>query len=174
MTTPATKVDPPEFPRAKGSYVLLLGLARPVDVVVGKLGRHHFAAGLYLYTGSARGPGGLAARLGHHLRTAGRCHWHIDYLRRQTPVLAVWVTRSTSDPASTTECRLAQGLARRWPLQQPFKGFGSSDCACFTHLLCWPSPNRPTTPFSSFATRSIERLDGWLRPLERIAPPSAT
>ena len=37
--------------------------------------------GTYLYVGSAKGPGGLRARIKRHLRRHGkRLFWHIDYL----------------------------------------------------------------------------------------------
>ncbi|HYA22015.1 MAG TPA: DUF123 domain-containing protein [Thermoproteota archaeon] len=39
-----------------------------------------FHPGLYLYVGSARGPGGLRARVARHLRRDKVRKWHIDYL----------------------------------------------------------------------------------------------
>ena len=47
------------------TYQLLIRLPAAAAVEVGKLGRFHFAAGCYCYTGSARR--GMAARLARHL-----------------------------------------------------------------------------------------------------------
>ena len=70
-----------DFPDARpGTYALLLGLDEPVELEVGRLGRIHFGSPFYLYFGSAFGPGGLVARLQHHLRPARRPHWHVDYV----------------------------------------------------------------------------------------------
>ncbi len=70
-----------KFPADKGSYLLWLFLPRGADLTIGKLGCHHFSRGWYLYCGSAFGPGGLRARIGHHLKHSDKKHWHIDYLK---------------------------------------------------------------------------------------------
>jgi histidyl-tRNA synthetase len=55
------------LPAAPGAYVLMVELTAPLDFVfAGKPA--HLAPGAYFYCGSARGPGGLAARVGRHLR----------------------------------------------------------------------------------------------------------
>ncbi len=74
------------FPSLPGTYALFLTLSAPAQLTIGKLGVFDFPAGEYVYMGSARGPGGLRARLRHHLRPAQRPHWHIDYLRTQAVV----------------------------------------------------------------------------------------
>ena len=38
------------------------------DVPIGKLGVLHLLPGIYVYVGSAFGPGGIAARVGRHAR----------------------------------------------------------------------------------------------------------
>ena len=57
------------FGKEAGTYALVMLLARTTALSVGKLGPVTFNAGYYVYTGSAFGPGGLAARSGHHLRS---------------------------------------------------------------------------------------------------------
>jgi Uri superfamily endonuclease len=118
------------FPAASGVYVLLLTLERPVRLTVGRLGRFDFPAGCYAYVGSAHGPGGLAARIGHHLRPAPRPHWHIDYLRAAAPVSEVWWCAGPAE----REHAWAQALLA-WPgaaVSAP--RFGASDCRCPAHL----------------------------------------
>jgi Uri superfamily endonuclease len=156
-----------ELPRHKGSYLLLLELGRPQSVTVGRLGHLDFTAGLYLYAGSARGPGGLAARLRHHLKSSRRCHWHIDYLRLTAPVAAVWAVWG---PAARcpSECRLIARLNRHASLYPPHKGFGSSDCTCYSHLLHWPLSASETPLWATFRKEAIACLQGALDPLTRL------
>ncbi|MEJ2641161.1 MAG: GIY-YIG nuclease family protein [Desulfosarcinaceae bacterium] len=156
-----------ELPRHKGSYLLLLELAEAQPFTVGRLGCLAFGPGFYLYAGSARGPGGLAARLHHHLKMAGRCHWHIDYLRLKAPVVAVWAVWGAADRC-LSECQLVARLHRRPPLFAPFRGFGSSDCTCYSHLLHWPLPASQSPSWATFRQLALLRLDNVLDPLTRL------
>ena len=114
----------------RGTYALLLELESPLELPVGRLGRIRFEAPYYLYFGSAFGPGGLGARINHHLQPARRPHWHIDHLRQMAGVVGVWHTND----AAHLECDWADAAsALRGVL--PVPGFGSSDCGCYTHLL---------------------------------------
>jgi len=129
---------PPFNERGKGTYILILQLENPARIEVGKLGLVAFDTGIYTYVGSAFGPGGLAARVGHHLRTRKRCHWHIDYLRRICRVSAVWYTIDSV----RREHEWAQILAGIRGAKVPIIGFGSSDCRCPSHLAYFHhSPN---------------------------------
>jgi Uri superfamily endonuclease len=124
----------------KGSYILVFHLARPlIDVVIGKLGRLDFAAGYYLYIGSAFGSGGLPARLTYHQRRhKAHPHWHIDYLR---PFLSLSESWTVSGP-TRLECSLCRLFAANPELQRPVAGFGSRDTGCASHLFY--SPQRPS------------------------------
>jgi histidyl-tRNA synthetase len=87
-------------------------------------------AGRYLYCGSARGPGGLRARIARHLRRRKPLRWHVDQLTTRGTVIAVWAIPGGD------ECDLVARLAL---LPVPLPGFGSSDCRrCRSHLLVWP------------------------------------
>ncbi|MFQ5983519.1 MAG: DUF123 domain-containing protein [Woeseiaceae bacterium] len=113
-----------------GTYTLLLALEAPTELQVGCLGRLGFAAPFYLYFGSAFGPGGLAARIRHHLQPIRRAHWHIDYLRQVAAVRGAWYT---SD-AACLECAWANA-ALALPGVSSVPRFGSSDCRCQSHLI---------------------------------------
>ena len=113
-----------------GTYALLLEAHEPTELQVGRLGRIYFDSPFYLYFGSAFGPGGLGARLKHHLQPAARPHWHIDYLRQVARVLAAWHTRDTA----RLECTWANA-ASALPGASFVPRFGSSDCRCHSHLL---------------------------------------
>jgi Uri superfamily endonuclease len=116
-----------ELPVAeKGAYVLQFRLEATQSLAVGRLGTFTFRQGHYFYVGSARG--GLRGRLLRHLR-GGRRHWHVDYVLDRAVIEAVYVRCSIE----AVECRLARVLAET--LEVPVRGFGSSDCACVSHLF---------------------------------------
>jgi Uri superfamily endonuclease len=116
---------------APGTYILVLHMDREAHLRVAQLGAHSFKAGFYCYAGSARGPGGLRARLGRHLRQHKKPHWHIDYLLPQAAVVEVWTAPSTA----RLECLSTHTLLGMPGAEVLIPGFGSSDCRCETHLL---------------------------------------
>ncbi len=104
----------------KGTYILLLKNHEDKEVMVGSLGKIRFQKGIYAYIGSARGPGGVRARLCRHVKGSGRIRWHIDYLRRITVVVG-YVYSCEGPP----EHIIAQNCTR---LMKPVvEGFGSTD-----------------------------------------------
>lgn len=117
-----------------GLYALVCVLPQAVVLSVGRLGEVAFPAGWYVYVGSARGPGGLAARVGRHLRPAKQVHWHVDRLLAWAEVREVWARAGDAPSECAWAAALAQArAARRWP-----PGFGSSDCRCAGHLVAFP------------------------------------
>ena len=136
MVPAARPATPTDLPAAAGTYVVAYALRRRLRLTVGRLGRFEFGPGVYLYVGSARGPGGLRARLGHHWRSAARPHWHVDYLRHAARPIGA-ALRVSDDPL---ECRWAGRLAAAPGLEPGPAGFGASDCRCPTHLFRIPGP----------------------------------
>ena len=124
---------PPDRP---GTYVLVLRLLQSTTISVGRLGRFRFPAGWYGYVGSARGPGGLSARLSRHLRSPKPLRWHADYLRAAARPLAVWHTVG----AAKRECVWAKALSELPGASYPVPRFGASDCGCPAHLLHFAAP----------------------------------
>jgi sugar fermentation stimulation protein A len=120
--------------RDRGAYLLLLRLPEPCRIEVGGLGAVDFAAGHYVYIGSAMR--GLAARTARHLRLNKQPHWHVDYLRARADRAEALAVRSSK----REECALARAVGTL--LQPGPAGFGSSDCNCPTHL-CFSGPNHP-------------------------------
>jgi Uri superfamily endonuclease len=112
-----------------GTYALILALQAPTELQIGCLGQIRFDSPFYLYFGSAFGPGGLEARIRHHMQPARRAHWHVDYLRQEADVLGVWY----SSDRVRLECIWANALVHRHVSLVP--RFGSSDCRCESHLL---------------------------------------
>jgi histidyl-tRNA synthetase len=120
-------------PAAPGAYALWLRLAAPLAASAGK-NRAVLSPGDYLYCGSARGPGGLRARLVRHIRREKRAHWHVDQLTCLADIPGAFVLEGGD------ECALNEAL-RALPI--PFPGFGSSDCPrCASHLRFLPATAR--------------------------------
>ena len=107
------------------TYQLLIEVAAPVRVTVGRFGVFDFSAGLYCYTGSARR--NFEARVTRHLSATKRLRWHIDYLLAAPGVRILDVKR-----LSDGECR----VNRLTEGDIPVPGFGASDCrsGCGSHL----------------------------------------
>jgi Uri superfamily endonuclease len=121
---------PEGIPRCPGAYVLAIELSRPIALALANKSPVSLAAGCYLYCGSAKGPGGLRARIERHMRRGKPVRWHIDNLTEAGRVLGVWTI------VGGHECQLAASLTH---LPIPIDGFGSSDCRrCTSHLVRWP------------------------------------
>ncbi len=126
--------DPLKLPASKGVYVLHLTLEHKTTITVGAMSEQTFEAGHYFYVGSAKGSGGLLARLSRHWRTdkAKKRHWHIDYLQDEMRLKGCWVT--TDDHLS--ECELAEVFGKSEC--QAIGHLGSSDCDCPSHVFYLP------------------------------------
>ena len=142
------------IPHEPGTYLLWLCLPNSKDLTVGKLGRYNFPPGDYVYLGSARGPGGLRARLGRHLRGSGRPHWHIDRLRAAAQVRGFGYQLSSAHTI-LAECVWSQKLAALPGASLPASGFGASDChsGCTAHLVRFPvgSMHAPGNPVMNWS-----------------------
>ena len=124
-----------DLPSSHGAYVLHLTLRRPQTLAIGRLGHYRLPAGHYFYMGSARGAGGLQARVGRHLRGDGALRWHVDYVRAVAEVREVFYTVADKP----LECEWSQALARLRRAFIPVPHFGSSDCrsGCDAHLIAF-------------------------------------
>ncbi len=139
------------IPPASGTYALLIQIAAPIWVTPGRLGSFALTPGWYVYVGSARGPGGLAARLKRHLRPSGarRMHWHIDHLLAQVPVSRViWVMGE-----ERRECQWARQLLALPGAEMPIPKFGASDCGCPSHLIRFTDEATAATALAALAEK---------------------
>ncbi len=130
------------LPVYSGTYILQFAIQRARSIEIGRLGQHRLPVGNYFYVGSACGVGGLRARVGRHLRGAGRWHWHIDYVRAVAEVQNVFYTVTDE----RLECAWSQVLAGLPLSFIPIPRFGASDCraGCAAHLVAFPRyPNIP-------------------------------
>lgn len=134
------------LPAAPGAYVLAIRLAAPVEIAAGRLPRASLLPGWYAYAGSARGPGGLRARIGRHLAAAKRRRWHVDML-----TLAACEIEAFAFPGAG-ECDLLARLAALPGATVPLPGFGAGDCrACAAHLVALPARPSLAAPFRATA-----------------------
>jgi len=115
-----------------GSYLLVVDCERPTNIEIGALGVRSFEQGVYVYAGSAFGPGGLG-RVDRHRRVANGehdvRHWHIDYF---LGTQAVDIARVETFPEQDVECALATTLGEADV--DYIEQFGASDCNCESHL----------------------------------------
>lgn len=114
-----------------GDYMVVLELTEDQTIPIGALGPIAFPKGYYVYVGSAKK--NLAARLARHQRKRKRLHWHIDYLRQHSKVVAAIPVRTTAD----LEHEIAGALSQIAQWQIP--GFGCTDCTCSSHLFGFKS-----------------------------------
>ncbi len=124
------------IPSLPGTYVLILRVEEAGWVQVGQLGDFRIPAGWLAYVGSARGPGGLSARLARHLRYPKPARWHVDFLQPAVRPAAVWWAAGND----RQECLWAAALVQMPGASRPIPGFGSSDCRCPAHLVHFPEP----------------------------------
>jgi Uri superfamily endonuclease len=136
-------------PNCPGTYALVLKLSRPATIRVGRLGRFHFAMGWYVYVGSARGPGGLAARVARHLCSSKPLHWHIDYLREYARPVEIWYAAG----AQRWECAWGKVVSELAGGSIPVPRFGASDCRCSAHLIAFVDP----PDFAAFVRKAFAR-----------------
>ena len=117
---------------SQGSYCLCIRVVREQALDIGALGRIIFPQGIYVYVGSAMN--GLDARLRRHLNTSmgsyRAIYWHIDYLLKAEGVVIESIFLQESE--TKEECVIAAAVLERGV---PVKGFGCSDCRCFSHLF---------------------------------------
>ena len=133
-----------EAPSLPGAYAMAIELTDKAAVMLS--GRLPIAlpAGRYLYCGSAKGRGGLKARLSRHMRRGKSVRWHVDQLTEQGFVIGAWIFPGGD------ECRLVQICSH---LPMPIAGFGSSDCAtCRSHLLQWSNGTALLLPDADLCT----------------------
>lgn len=121
-----------DIPNEIGSYCLIFHLKNSINVSIGRLGTFLFNSGYYYYFGSAKGSGGLRARVNRHISMEKKKFWHVDYLRPHMIFKAAVFTMQTNQ-----ECAWFQKIEENSYFDVPVKGFGASDClsSCKAHLL---------------------------------------
>jgi len=120
-------------PPLPGVYTFVFEILEKRRISVGSLLYIDFDEGLYVYVGSARGPGGLRKRIARHASKQKRVRWHIDYLTvdpHVVPRAAVYAV--TEDDL---EEEIARALMESRIMVPTVKGFGCSDKKSFTHLF---------------------------------------
>jgi len=103
-------------------YVLVIGVKKPCNVEFS--GKSIIVdPGIYLYIGSARGPGGTLARVARYLSRQGKLWWHIDRLLAcsSSSILGIFLLRARN-------CDCEEEVSRVFKSNlNGIQGFGSSD-----------------------------------------------
>jgi Uri superfamily endonuclease len=117
-------------PAFGGAYVLVLRLDETIQIEFPRVASDQLMPGWYVYVGSARGRGGIRARVKHHFRYKKTAHWHIDRLTVKAGEMAALPV------ADGRECELVGKLLKSLRFKVAAAGFGSTDCSlCESHLL---------------------------------------
>ena len=120
------------LPSFVGAYALLLRLDATTGIVLPESASGVLRPGWHVYVGSARGPGGVRARLARHFRKDKSQHWHIDR------ITAIAVGAQACAVPGGNECDIADELLATGTFRMSVSGFGNSDCKrCDSHLLTW-------------------------------------
>ncbi|MDX1812356.1 MAG: GIY-YIG nuclease family protein [Gammaproteobacteria bacterium] len=140
-------INPALLPADKGTYVLVSYCSHAQTLKVGKLGELKLKRGYYFYVGSAFGPGGLRARLKHHLVNAEKMHWHFDYLKQGLKIRAIWLSREMT----RYEHIWAEILQEFKSVSVPLNGVGATDCRCISHFFY----SAKALKFSEFQAKTV-------------------
>jgi Uri superfamily endonuclease len=141
------------IPAEPGTYVVRFKAVEAQTFTIGRLGTLVCAPGFYFYIGSAFGPGGLRARLRHHLGRSRVPRWHVDYLKRSIKIDEIWFTRD----ARRLEHTWASSLSLVSDMGVPLRRFGASDCRCDSHLF-YSAGERATTILAGTGAYLIEQI----------------
>lgn len=114
-----------------GTYALIMKAQMIETVQIGMLGSLNIQPGYYVYVGSAFGPGGIRARIRHHLKEGSTKHWHLDYLKQAVDMSEIWYSYG----CTKYEHQWAKIFNRFSGASLPLLGFGASDCSCKSHLF---------------------------------------
>lgn len=125
MPSPEVAFPGDPIPARSGTYVVVFDSTGGAVTIAGR--RVPVPAGILLYVGSARGPGGLRARLGRHLESRGRPRWHVDRLRDFATARESWYLVDVEVEHEWAGRLVETGCV--------VPGFGASDCRCPTHLV---------------------------------------
>jgi len=120
-----------QIPTDLGTYIIVAYCSNPSEIIVGAKGPVRLKRGYYYYVGSAFGPGGLRARLKHHLSTSPKPFWHFDYLKQGLKLESILF----STEAKPLEHQWAQYIANLQEIYVPIKRMGASDCRCPSHFF---------------------------------------
>lgn len=122
--------EPADLPNAPGAYVLAIDLVHPFALHLPGKPPVDLQPGRYLYAGSAKGPGGIRARVGRHVKSGKPVRWHVD---RLTNLAGVSQALALPGGDECTVLAVALGLDSA---VVPSPGFGASDCVtCPAHLV---------------------------------------
>ncbi len=114
------------IPSLPGYYLLIFRIYRKLTITTRGNKVFSLNPGIYVYIGSAYGPGGLRSRIMRHLRRNKKVFWHVDYLTTNNYVELVGfvIINITSRKSIDLENFLSKQMQK---YLEPILGFGCSD-----------------------------------------------
>jgi Uri superfamily endonuclease len=126
-----------------GVYALVMSLAKPQTIKIGKLGTFDFEPGWYIYLGTAHGGGGVKRRTDRHCRVTDNktFKWNVDYFRPFATMHEIWFSHAHK----FFEHEWAWAVHWMAGASIPVLEFGANDCypncpAHFFHFSRRPFP----------------------------------
>ncbi|RLF21737.1 MAG: hypothetical protein DRM97_06350, partial [Thermoprotei archaeon] len=113
---------------------------KELSLEIKTLGKARLRSGVYIYIGSAQGPGGLGARIGRYLHGPAKTRWHIDYIVRRRDLVEILGAVFAITKRRRLEPLLFKELSRLGFMIM-IEGFGSTDYGRkgYSHLLKAPT-----------------------------------
>ena len=152
-------------PREKGIYALILRIRREVSIRL-RSRSWSIEPGIYVYIGSAGGPGGLRARILRHISRPSKRHWHIDYLTSDDGVETYAVVYTTCSWGPRAESLVASCLHNTGLIA--VEGFGATDDKTSkSHLYKLAGSDEPSLDIIVECMRVLGRncnISAWMPP----------
>ncbi|GAB6148764.1 GIY-YIG nuclease family protein [Stetteria hydrogenophila] len=150
------------IPARRGCYVLVVEASGSVWVGARRF-RGTLPPGVYLYVGSAGGPGGLRARIQRHARRGKRLWWHVDWLtsspNARLSMVAYCAAPSWGRVGPPCESEASRCLAARG--YEPVEGFGASDDPESPSHLYTAPPGVAPERIARDALECLQKSVGW-------------
>ncbi|MCD6196655.1 MAG: GIY-YIG nuclease family protein [Staphylothermus sp.] len=114
------------IPSLPGYYLLIFRIYKKLTIITRGNKVFSLNPGIYVYIGSAYGPGGLRSRIIRHLRRNKKVFWHVDYLttNKYVELVGFVIITITSNKTIDLENLLSKKIQKHL---EPILGFGCSD-----------------------------------------------
>jgi Uri superfamily endonuclease len=124
------------IPAVPGIYLIIGRLDSAIRLTSGPFAGNEVLSGHYLYSGSARGPGGLFSRISRHLNLETKKFWHFDHLKASLCFEEIIFSANRI----SEECEFIKEIQKLEGVSFPMPLFGASDCRrqCPAHLARLP------------------------------------
>ena len=103
----------------RGTYVVVINVKKPLETIVGALGKKNFEPGIYVYVGSAMNS--ISKRVKRHMEKFKKLRWHLDYLTTRPEVEVIGAFAFYDEKI---EEKVSLEFSKKYEF---IEGFGASD-----------------------------------------------